>query len=237
MDMMTLAMAKSYTDSQRLAYDNSKVITWDGDITDKPTGWFTNLHKVMDDVLDLESITRVVLSVYDGSTVEFTDFTIDRREEQFGLLTLTPQQGAPDLVQISDGSYSPDIPKGTYLLGNSAQMWISRVECADIKTIEPKFLPGVCLPVWDIGELPSYGNSRDFTAEENARMDALVETKMPFILKGTTDYGEFCCVMSYSKYYNDIEYKYIATAGYNLHIAIRNIEGGWYISCNVSPNV
>ena len=122
-----------------VGYDNSKVITWDGDITGKhQIGG--NFCKVMDDMLDLESITRVVWSVNDGSTLEFTDFKIDRNEEISGLLYLVPMAGGPRLVLISDGSYSPDIPKGTYLVVTSL-VWTSRVEYTDIKTIEPKFLP------------------------------------------------------------------------------------------------
>ena len=109
-----------------------------------------------------------------------------------------------------------------------------------VHTIDPKFLPGVCLPVIDVGELPD--NLYDFTPEQNAIMNSIAETEMPFIFKGSLQngYARFCCVMNYSRYANDMEYKSVTGGGYahlfHTNISIRNSDDGWYCICNVSPN-
>lgn len=55
-----------------------------------------------------------------------------------------------------------------------------------IHPIDPKFLPGVCLPVVELTTMPADHDALEanpLTADENAMMNEVTKTGMPFVLK------------------------------------------------------
>ena len=114
-----------------------------------------------------------------------------------------------ELGVCTDGGYTFLIDAGSayYACHKSAGMWSATDENGGntfivsepnvVHPIEPKFIPGAVLPVLTINNI----ESREMTTEEAAFMDAVVEAKTPFILKGVDSYDttEVCCVMNISR--------------------------------------
>lgn len=156
MDIPTLALAKAYTDSQRLAYvvPGAK-LTFDGDITGKE---FLNetLVKISDVPVDLTSVTKCILT---ADPVIASAFGVPENMEYTGdgftvssvnILGIEAQQ-----LSTAENMIAVSIPDhglwGTVMLGTSmgfdevdVAMWVSYIECAEtIHPIDPKYIPAM----------------------------------------------------------------------------------------------
>lgn len=154
MDVVTLALAKQYTDNQRLAYaEGQHLITWDGDEEGKfiiPMGDNNSLVRVSENIIDLSKAVKVVSkTIIDNETAgtqERTDFEfyseypLNSLDTSGGMLVMTCAEDA-------DLGFGFTTLKGTYMMMgrfDSMKMFVSEILFAEtIHPIDPKYIPAV----------------------------------------------------------------------------------------------
>lgn len=211
MDMLTLAMAKAYTNSQRLGYIEKDIISWNGDTTGKPE-LGEDIFRISDKTFAADQVEAVILTGADGSfsrvttdgctmthpdgTVETSDvMKLEVIEETTGFVVL----GWNGTQVIFAASVSVDlegndasVEKGTYFAANVVGLentYVSAVELKEtIHPIDPKFLPGVCLPVVELST--TVANKATFTDAENAALSEAFNTKLPFVVHTNLSIGD-----------------------------------------------
>lgn len=168
MDVVTLALAKQYTNSQRVAYtDPAKVFTFDGDrtgkvVTELVTGKYVRISDVP---MDFKTVTKITSQFH---PVLAAAFGIPEKQE-LTAESLTVKDESYDgneyqLLGTDDGYFAisitsnpVDIPLGLYVMcgtfgeqgieldgidPNETAMWVSSVEFPEtIHPIDPKFIP------------------------------------------------------------------------------------------------
>lgn len=221
MDLATLTMAKKYTDSQRLAYasyETTDTIGFDGEIADKATfpGEIletsgTYVH-VSDRVFDGGYARTAHIKTAGGLIYSTTNLRVDKADDDTWLLfgTAFSTERLLALSFVSSTAEQLGIPAGTYVWTGE----ITGTYCylhsvygyftETIHPIDPKFLPGVCLPVVEVTSAPysfEEGNIVSLTAEESARFNAAVGASDFVLIKirlnGEIDlYDAFvaCCI-------------------------------------------
>lgn len=158
----TLEEAKRYTDSQRLAHTETKVITWDGVIGDKLKVYLDGMNadfvKISDVPIDLEKETpiKVTFTGVDGNTTRtlMRDSLQVEPDKSMGILTfflLGEMDGGAAAFAVSlfgdimleDGT---TWEKGLYFNYHNSG-YTSALELETVHQIDKKFIPGVTLPV------------------------------------------------------------------------------------------
>ncbi|MBQ3503668.1 MAG: hypothetical protein IJA75_03055 [Oscillospiraceae bacterium] len=166
MDMLTLAMAKAYTDSK---YDTKLVpgvLSFDGDVTGRevvtPESG-TSLVKILDRPIaesEFLGLTATHVDSNGGTPVHETVSASDLRIEPFfseGSFSVGTDDGlilvisTPQAVDIEDNHFSA----GTWVLmreGDGLLVYTSGIYGVLMEqvTIKPEHLPGVCLPVVEL---------------------------------------------------------------------------------------
>lgn len=178
MDMTTLALAKNYTDSQRLAHAELKQT------------------KTFSGTLELDTTTEGGV-VFSGAAVQGSDFglvegetyivnldgqTYECKCQGFALpsdpSTTTPGVGNGALFGVAEDTGEPFfiIALNGMTLVNvygevaSADLSVTHVT-ETIHPIDPKFLPGVCLPVVELTTVPTADESMiALTADETTQL-------------------------------------------------------------------
>lgn len=143
MDVVTLSMAKAYTDSQRLAYTEGGKIMWDVELVPMEGTGFTYFQESNTD--------QTVLSV--GKTYTVTtdsgSFTTVCKEMSgvvfLGNGSILGITGVEDSGENFLVAVDEDHVMGFFDFNGGSRMEISTA--ATIQPIDLKFLPGVCLPV------------------------------------------------------------------------------------------
>lgn len=166
MDMITLAMAKAYTDSK---YDTKLVpgvLSFDGDVTGREVvtdGSGTSFVKILDRPIaesEFLGLTATHVDSNGGTPVHETVSASDLRIEPFfseGLFTVGVDEGltlvisTPQAVDVEDNHFSA----GTWVLmreGDGLLVYISGIHGVLMEqvTIKPEHLPGVYLPVVEL---------------------------------------------------------------------------------------
>lgn len=91
-----------------------------------------------------------------------------------------------------------------------------------IHPIDPKFLPGVCLPVVEFSTIPVYGSQTELTAEESAQMEEVLTMGVPFVGKLNLDEG-----VSANGFFNCINYsdthQYVCETLYTVVAKVNNV--------------
>lgn len=145
-DKNTLQKAKEYTDSQRLAYiEPGKVLTFDGDFTDKETliTSFGKVVKISDAPADFNKIVKFGLTIPPEIAEEvglepYTEFTE-------GFVITKTHDGYK--LTMNEGFIAGTTAEGVYVIydlndDGVPTMWVSYIEFAEtIHPIDPKFLP------------------------------------------------------------------------------------------------
>lgn len=198
MDIVTLAMAKAYTDSQRLGHVESKQITYDGN-GEKKDSLIEGLSvvKISDTLLDLSTVRRVVMKYHDGMEYVIGKENLVALEES-GVMILAGY-GEKPLVLSAQKNNGAGLPDGLYVVDavdeNGESYHVSLIETETIVPIDPKYLPGVCLPVVELNIDALIGEAA-FTDAENAALTACIG--MPFILKSGNSTVSTSMVMEYN---------------------------------------
>ena len=139
MDIITLAMAKSYTDSQRIAYDEKTAITWDGN-TDgltsiAPLGF--PMYRVSDKLIPPGAVQATMA---DGRVLP------DMASEPLPGVVLAAEGM---LISAKAGEYAEgdmviSIPEsGTYFAKPNSDNFVISVSFETIHPIDPKYIPPV----------------------------------------------------------------------------------------------
>ena len=194
MDVLAVAMAKKYTDSQRLGYEETKELVWDGDTTGKVI--LEEIYvRVSEEPIDLTKIVSFILSgiQIDASNSECNVVSMDE-------YTTTLSLGeAPMIVSITEDHYVEDVGS-TYYKGTYFLQGVTAVEMHELKTIDPKYLPvGGGLPFVEITSaaypIAERKASEDtvavpVSAVESEKLTNAASQGLPVIIKFTGDMGE-----------------------------------------------
>lgn len=158
-------MANEYTDSQRLAHTEKKVLTYDGNVEDRKyfdsdgTGMY---HvRVSDKAIDLESVEKIVCTA-----TQFT-LTLEKKDLRFEKLddhcqSLNGYLGATEGRLIFVYDYGEGHPAtGTHLIGfedvpidgfDSLTGWVSYVEYdVTVHQIPKEYIPNTVINLCDYG--------------------------------------------------------------------------------------
>lgn len=136
---------KKYTNSQRLAYiEPAKTLTFDGNSEDKET-WDV-MVKISEQFIDLSNAVSITM-VVGGTEIQSTDIIAYADDGTVSLFsTKTEQMLAASIHPDSDIGLDMG-HSGTFVVCED-MAYVSRIEFAEtIHPIDPKYLPGVCLPV------------------------------------------------------------------------------------------
>lgn len=212
MDLLTLAMAKAYTD-QKAGYVETKktVLTFDGDLTGKDVLHLNEAIKMVKlsdnafEASDLIGFTIYTRRDTNGVTVieETSNYTKDKlfisTQEETNSWTASLSKDVEPVIQCLKEDFIFDggsIAKGLYVGYASAESdtmsyvsYVSKVEFVTeiVHTIDPKFLPGVCLPVVDLIGYEENTNGEHISVYiegANAEiLNAAMEQKIPCFVK------------------------------------------------------
>lgn len=167
-----------------VGYTQKNSITWDGN-TEGLTLWGElgiPLYLVSDKVISPGEMT---VTFDDG-----TSFTAVTEELVPGMIML-PEGMA---VSAKAGAYTANgvtitIPaSGIYFAKVDNGRYITSISYKTIHPIDPKFLPGVCLPVVELST--TVANGATFTDAENAALSEAFNTKLPFVVHTNLSIGD-----------------------------------------------
>lgn len=159
---------------------SGKVYTFNGDTTGLETGYYNGIQLVMlaDEYFDPNTIERIAVSV-GGSVVELSkdQFWIEEVSDAIATahVVLTEFQGATVPIALIQKSNDGSQKSFSVLADPKYNAFVARIKFADtIVPIDPKYLPGVCLPVVELETVIS-GDSAEtvLSAVDSAKMDAL----------------------------------------------------------------
>lgn len=131
--------AKAYTDSQRLAYTETKALTYDGNPDGKETCQMGNANTLavrIGDIVDPYSITKLV-GVMDGQTIELSANELTIQEGDNAIVVMG---NGMQLVTIITKQTAVILPVGTYV-SHANFGYVSQIEYETIHPIDPKYLP------------------------------------------------------------------------------------------------
>lgn len=164
---------------------SGKVYTFNGDTTGLETGYYNGIQLVMlaDEYFDPNTIERIAVSV-GGSVVELSkdQFWIEEVSDAIATahVVLTEFQGATVPIALIQKSNDGSQKSFSVLADPKYNAFVARVKFADtIVPIDPKYLPGVCLPVVELNANLQAGEK--VPDDVAAKMTACIG--MPFILK------------------------------------------------------
>ena len=195
MDAVTLAMAKAYSDSNRLAYADGGTATFETKNPGEPiladgNIWLYQLSKSHPNAADYDG-SEIIIYVYD--TVPIKNQFVNAGQLGDGLTAyIMPNNFEWMIVFIADkATVFEDEEEGVSIVFPSEGIYVAlamdpdsiatsnriklEIPWGTVKTIDPKFLPGVCLPVVNILEIDT------LTKEESAQLTACIG--MPCIIK------------------------------------------------------
>lgn len=189
MNIVTLAMAKAYTNSQRLGHVESKRITYDGksEKIDMLGGNANTVAKISDEPFDLSTVCRLYLKFRDGMEIAVEKESITIYAE--GGIEFIGNNTALIFCMSVPENNDVGLPAGLYVADgfdeNGDEFYVPRIETETIVPIDPKYLPGVCLPVVELSTTVASGAV--FTAEENAKLTAAFAEGVPIVLNCSLD--------------------------------------------------
>lgn len=163
----------------------AKVFTFDGDTTGKET--YSNMVKVSDEILDLSQITKIaVYAVEADVSEEMSTADLKLLEGDGCAFLMTPDGGVTFVASYS--VKKDDFTPGIYVIATE-NAYVSRIEFSEtIHPIDPKYLPGVCLPVVELSTTFKAGSQ--YTDEEGKILTAAFEKNTPVVIKCNADAGD-----------------------------------------------
>lgn len=199
MDIHTLALAKQYTDSQRLGHTEEHKITWQGTVES-----YQNRVIYEEFGLKISDLTPA-REALDGAKITFFSPGLDVESMTLSFpaenvvnetgVSLYYDDGGDIIVvlEMADGSAEPGVYWQSYAV---IQTWLGSyiiVEYQTIHTIDPKYLPGVCLPVVEIADFNA------ITETESSAISAAAEKKMPCVFVNTNPAAYMAAVLVFAE--------------------------------------
>lgn len=176
------------------------VLTFDGDTNGKTTIETDEgiLVKISDTAIAVENCVEITVVQETGFTGKFTKGELLTTTSD-GLHVIAEQGG--EIFVVSDPGGLMGSP-GTYVrkyrgAASSVFGWTSEIKLETIHPIDPKFLPGVCLPVVELTTQPT-AEGAPLTAEESANVQAALAMGVPCVVKFNIDGAEFGVVATVS---------------------------------------
>lgn len=169
------------------------VLTWDGDKsneTDLGDGLFGVKIADYTDLTKVDSITMEVIG-FETTTIQKSQFTAAVNNPTGDILVGTiVADSIPILLAIS-AEYE-DFKPGTYAVTTGTQIrFISATIPETIHPIDPKYLPGVCLPVVELSTaIPIDGTEVEFSTDESAKLTNAANLELPVCVKTHLKAGE-----------------------------------------------
>lgn len=194
MDVLTLSLAVQKT-LRALGIDGEpeKVLTWDGDTSDAIDTDSGPLVKVHDKFMDMNKVSSIsidsnVLPNFEKKVIPFSDLSVITDEEE-KLQVVFPSESIKELnfsiISFMPGTHAEPLEEGVYIAFDVAYHVSEIIFAATTTPIDPKFLPGVCLPVVELstafdsttGE-PTVCNESDYQ-----KLEEISDTGTPFVCK------------------------------------------------------
>lgn len=187
MDMITLAMAKAYSDSKGgYTKTHSEVLTFDGNTDGKVVlpgsliGWDeVDFVKVADQAIPGE-VCGITL-VQNGKNIHYNKNQITVSDDLLSFAI----DGFDYVISVNESaSANVGVDVGTYFAKyTDGSGYVSEVytESETIVPIDQKYLPGVCLPVVELST--TFASGADLTEEEDKLLKAAWENDSPIVVK------------------------------------------------------
>lgn len=180
MDMITLAMINALKKSGGAGYVEAKTLTYDGNGEGKESYKpATYTYVRAGGIIDPASVTEIAM-LHQGNNLVLSasDLTIETPNEHIVSISY---MGVPG-VYVIDEKNEVGVSAGTYVLSELRYAsCVTKIVTETIHPIDPKFLPGVCLPVVELGTVPTEGYTP--SAETIAQLDAVSVLDAPIVVK------------------------------------------------------
>lgn len=169
MDMITLAMAKAYTDQKAGYTEPGKVYTFDGNAEETKKYGNITYAKIADTAPNLHNVTKAVYTAPNGSTIEYSSekLTVDDVESQgkiIGQRIKASLGGQTAAVIILDNT-------GLWVYAQPGYGYCSLIEFAEtVHPIDQKFIP----PVDSLTINGTDGKQYKLTVDENGALAVTV---------------------------------------------------------------
>ena len=209
MDIITLSLAKAYTDSQRLGYEDVSPVETKLNIRTSPQ---TDYFYAQDlgngrymlrarDTADLSIMDVVAVNVTFGGEsrryemAEFEKSTIDGNA--FNTAYTIPGMDHPLLYDIQM-AFTEAI--GIYVFYEKAsQTWVTSVEVSTVHQIVSKFIPGI-LPVVDLVDstdaaMGAPGTSVELSEAEETQVKSAMQTGLPVVVRLFMDGNAYMTIL------------------------------------------
>ena len=182
MDILTLSLAaKKALAALGVKIAPGEVLTWDGDFDDtEMIMGALYAGKITDKYMDLNSVESFVVKYENGDTKTLTASECIVHADM-GVQVLMSVEDEVPYVFSSQSDVEGMMNKGLYFV-LAPEFHVEKITFADtIVPIDPKYLPGVCLPVVELSTVIT--NGAMLTDEESAKLAALAEKRLPVILR------------------------------------------------------
>lgn len=215
--------ARMLGESGRAGYsEGGEVLTFDGDTSKKEVfaGVFYAV-KLTDKYMDLNQVDSITIIAGDESGT-FTKPNIAVSVDS-GIQVLN-YEALIFLTAVAENIPDIGVTKGVYVVLNEVEglpCYATNVKFAEtIHPIDPKFIPGVCLPVVELSTIITGGAT--FTDAENAALNEAAATGLPVVIKFDVELGIIIC---------DVFTNGGSTALINYHfdIYLQSTDGVWSV--------
>ena len=158
---IVLEEAAQYTDSQRLAHEEKKVITWDGNTEGRekfPFPLVENIefYLVSDNVVDLNNVKKLSWVIGIINEEQDVDVPTTYVASEGHLHFIGTGEGNMTYVVVCDTDFEMEgvaFKKGTYFMKGFANSggYVNHIEVETVHQIDPKFIPNTVINLCDYG--------------------------------------------------------------------------------------
>lgn len=173
-------------------YSEPNVFTFDGKSEGKVEIADTRLYKISDKIPDVSDFVAC-RGFLQGSVLELSavDCTIKKESEVGSISVNLDGTGDSCIVCVIYSSENIfNVKPGLYVMCYSDNdTYVSYIEFAEtIHPIDPKYLPGVCLPVVELSTVAT--NGAVFSEADNVKLTTAKEKGTPAVISCTIDHGD-----------------------------------------------
>lgn len=220
----------------QIGYGEIKTITYDGTGEKVDLGVGAAYAKIQDQPIDLSKATKITIWQYEEGYTTIEGFEVQSQSGMQAIMKPGVMNDYIMVLSVSDNEMG--VPEGLYF-ADGTSIYISSLEYGTLHTIDPKYLPGLTLPVFELSEATATammgGGEPTLTDEEAAKLDSLLLTYAPFMLTAKMQgavAGACMCqyALDFSSFmptYAGCMY-YYAEGGINLSgFRFKKTESGW----------
>lgn len=234
MDVITLAMAKAYTDKKAIGGEESHVFKWDArngtdGLTTNTAGSYAKISSLTPTaaeleggILDIAGLIQIDLSVSGG--------TIVQGGNAFALGQYLV------IATVADGEYPESgiyINVGIALEVSGQENPFVTLQWETIHPIDQKYLPGVCLPVVEL-ETAVTSTQVALSEEDGAQMDTLNGEPAVLKLVAIVNGAEWALrgIAACTNVDGILVYSITSYVEDTLLVLLMNVGNGWVAACN-----